>query len=64
VNGQTQLLQIVGAAHAVGSLTHFLDGWNQQTNQNRNDGYHHQQFNQGKTDAAGIDIHVKPLGKP
>jgi len=46
---QRNLLQVVLAAHAVGCLTHLLHRWNQKADQNRDDGDHHQQFDQRKT---------------
>ena len=49
VRGQADLLHVVGAAHAVGGLAHFLHGWNQQAHQHRDDGDHHQQFNKGES---------------
>jgi hypothetical protein len=52
MQGQTLLLQVVGALHAASSFASGLHGWQQQSNQNTDDGNHHQQFDQGETAAV------------
>src|SRR5207247_2378997 len=47
-DGEADLLEVVGALHAAGGLAHFLHGRQQQADQNRNNGDHHQQLDQGK----------------
>ena len=46
VMGQADLLQVVGAADAGGGLADLLDGRQQQADQHRDDGDHHQQLDQ------------------
>jgi hypothetical protein len=42
MNGQADLLEIVGTLDAVGGFADFLDRRQQQSNQDANDGNHHQ----------------------
>src|SRR5271166_2990166 len=48
LTGQTDLLQVVGRLRAGRGFTHFLDGGNEQGDQNCDDGDDHQQLDQGK----------------
>ena len=52
VQSQPHLFQVVGTLGAGSSFPNALHRRNQQTHQNRNDGNHHQQFNQGKCETA------------
>src|SRR5207248_3681226 len=52
VHGDAELLEIGGTRHAVGRLADFLDRGQQQTDQHRDDGNDHQQFDEGKTPAT------------
>jgi hypothetical protein len=45
---QGDLVEVVGADHAVGCLAHLLHGGQQEADQERDDGDHHQQFDQSK----------------
>jgi hypothetical protein len=49
VDGQADLLEVVGALHAVGRLAHLLHGGQEQADQDGDDGNHHQQLDQGKS---------------
>ena len=49
VQGDADLLEVVGAGHAVGRLAHLLHGGNQQADQYGDDGDNHEQFNQRET---------------
>src|SRR5438876_803960 len=40
VHGQTNLLKVVGTLKTVGRAPHFLNGWEQQSNQDADDGDH------------------------
>ena len=48
VTGQAKLLEVVGALHAVGGLTHLLHRGQEQADQHRDDGNHHQELNEGE----------------
>src|SRR5262249_26137401 len=48
VEGNAELLQVVGATDAARGLADLLNGRHQQPDQDGNDGYHHQKLNQGK----------------
>jgi hypothetical protein len=48
VQGQADLLEIVGAAQACSGLAHFLHGRQEQADEHGDDGDHHQQLDQGK----------------
>jgi len=48
VAGKAELLEVVLALDAVCRFARPLHGGHQQTNEDGNDGDHHQQFNQGK----------------
>ena len=48
---QADLLQVVGATHAVRGFTDFLHGRHEKTDKDRNDGNDHEQFNQGERPA-------------
>ena len=52
VGREADLLEVVRAAHTSGRLTDLLDGGQQQTNQDRDDGDHHQEFDQREPDAG------------
>ena len=59
VDRQADLLEIVGAGNAPGGLARSLDRGKKQRNENRNDGDHDQQFDQGKRTArAHIGLSV------
>ena len=47
-HGQAQLLQVVGALGAAGGLAGRLDRRQEQGDQDRDDGDHHQQLDQGE----------------
>ena len=49
VQREPQLLEIIGTLHATGRLASCLDGWKKQSDENADDGDHHQQFHQRKT---------------
>ena len=49
VQCQANLLEVVGAGHAIGRVAHFLHGGDQQANQNRNNGNDYEQFDQCET---------------
>jgi len=49
VQAETELFQVVFALRPAGRLPGLLHRRQQQGNQNRDDGNHHQQFNQGKS---------------
>jgi hypothetical protein len=55
VQRQTELLEVVGAAHTVGGLADLLDGGQQQANEDGNDGDDDQKLDQRETLAT---IHV------
>src|SRR5205085_5857837 len=57
VGSQTELLQIVPAAHTVRRFANFLHCWQQQADQNRNDGDDHQQLDQRKPDSTLYSDH-------
>jgi hypothetical protein len=46
---QPDLLEVVGATHAIGRFTYFLNCRDQQSDQNCNNGNDHKQFNQCET---------------
>src|SRR5262245_4197923 len=52
VSGQRDLLQVVLALRAGGSLTHLLHGGQQQADEYRDDSDHDQQLDQRKPDAG------------
>src|SRR5207253_8471299 len=62
VQGECHLVQVVGAGHAGGRLADFLHGRQQQTDEDRDDGDHHQQLDKGEaaTDRAPA-IHGRNL---
>ena len=49
VQCQANLLEVVGAGHAIGRVAHFLHGRDQQANQNRDDRNNYEQFDQRET---------------
>ena len=49
VQGQSELLDVVLAAHAGRGLAHLLNSRQQQADQDRDDGDHHEQLDQRKT---------------
>ena len=59
VVGQTDLLEVVGAAHAVGGFAHFLHGGNQQADKHGDDGYNYQQFDESEALAFPGTSHWK-----
>jgi hypothetical protein len=52
LQGEAQLLEVVGALDAAGRLADFLDGRQQQGDQRRDDGDHHEQFQEGEGSRA------------
>src|SRR5262249_18861967 len=62
VDGQSELLEVVGAFEPVGGLAHLLDGGQEQANQHGNDGNHHQQLDEREAAAPGGSSysHVTP----
>jgi hypothetical protein len=46
VHGQAELLEVVAARHACCRLADFLDGRQEQANEDGDDGNHHQELNQ------------------
>src|SRR5207249_2276497 len=54
VHGQTELLEVVLAAHAVGRLAHALHRRQQQTDEHGNDGDDHQELDEGETPARSL----------
>ena len=61
VHGDAVLLQVVGAAHAVGGFAHLLYRRHQQPNQNRDDRDSHQKLNQ--RESPNSSAHSDPAGK-
>ena len=49
MNGQADLLEVIGAAGAVGRLSDLLHRRQEQGDQHPNNGDDHQQFDEGKT---------------
>jgi hypothetical protein len=49
VDGQSQLFQIVFALRTTSRFASLLDSGQEQSNQDRNDRNHNQQFNQGES---------------
>ena len=47
--GHAELFQVILAAHTVGGFADLLHSGNQQPDQYRNNGNHHQQFDEGKS---------------
>ena len=61
---QTYLLEVVGATHAIGSFSNFLNRRDQKSNQNSNNGNHHKKLDQRKTKAftqLNLGHHKIPL---
>ena len=52
-SARPDLLEVVLALRAGGGLADLLDGGQQQADQDRDDGDHHQQFDQGEAAACG-----------
>jgi len=50
--GQSDLLEVVRTLGASGCLTHLLNGGHEQGDENRDDGDHDEQFDEGKTGSA------------
>jgi hypothetical protein len=48
MDADADLLQVAGAAHAIGGGSHFLDRRQQERDQQDDDRNHHQQFDQGE----------------
>src|SRR5262245_9416379 len=46
VAGEAHLLEVVGGLHASGGLADLLNGWEQETDEDRDDGDHYQQLNE------------------
>ena len=44
--GEPELLEVVGTSHAIGSLAHLLDRWQQQRDQHGDDSNDHEQLNE------------------
>jgi hypothetical protein len=55
VDGETELFEIVLALHSIGGLARLLDGRQQQSDQDGNDGNYHQQLNECETSPLGAD---------
>jgi hypothetical protein len=53
VHGQSNLLEVVVAGQAAGCLTYFLYRRNEQTNENGNNGDHHQKLDECES-VAGV----------
>src|SRR5262249_34416472 len=52
VQGQAQLLEVVGTLHTAGRLAHLLDGGEQEADEDGDDGDHHQQLDQRESRKA------------
>src|SRR5262249_16070987 len=63
VQGEADLFEVVGAAHAVGGLADLLHGGQEQANQDANNGDDDQQFNQGKP-ASSLSLNVSHCPPP
>src|SRR5437588_647930 len=48
VGRDSQLFEVVGASHAVGGLAHLLHRREQEADEDRDDGDHHQELDQSK----------------
>src|SRR5205807_788293 len=59
VQRQADLLEVVGALPACGRVAHLLHGGQKKTNQDPNDGDHHQQLDQREAAAPGTMRHVR-----
>src|SRR5262245_56453777 len=46
VEGEAELLEVVAALHASGGLAHLLDGWQEKTDEDGNDGDHNKKLDQ------------------
>ena len=55
LHGQPELLQVVGALHAVGGFANLLHGRQQQSDEDRDDGDDNEQFNESKTATVPLD---------
>ena len=58
--GQSHLFQVVLGTHAVGGFAHLLHRGHQQTHQHRDDGDHHQQFNQREAAVPHFLVSINP----
>jgi hypothetical protein len=56
MHGQAELVQVIATLGAAGRLTGLLDGRQEQGDQDRNDGDHHEQFNQGETATSHDEV--------
>jgi hypothetical protein len=52
VQRKSNLLQIIAALHPIGRFANLLDGGEKETNQDRDDGDHDEEFNQGEPASA------------
>jgi hypothetical protein len=57
VQSQSQLFEVVFALRAAGCFASLLYGGQQQCDQNRDDGDHHQQFDQSESPAGSAWKH-------
>src|SRR5262245_47671326 len=64
VCGQAELLEVVGALHAVGGLAHLLHRREQEADEDGDDGDHHQQLNQREGAPAGVGVRAKHETNP
>src|SRR5262249_338027 len=64
VQGQAELLEVVGALGACGSLADLLDGGEEQADQDGDDGDHHQQLDQRQATPAPKWVGGRHVGLP
>ena len=64
VDGQADLFEVVGTAQATRGLAGRLHGRQQQADQDRDDGNHHQQLDQRETGAKHSDRVAKHRALP
>jgi hypothetical protein len=57
---QSDILEIVGAAHTVCGFANLLNGGNQKANQYSDDGNNYEKFDQGETLAHTLDHKLCP----
>src|SRR5690348_16887347 len=60
VDGQSELFEIVAALHAGGGLADLLHRGQQETDEDGNDGDHHQELDQRETSAYATEEHGGP----
>jgi hypothetical protein len=64
VQGQAELLEVVLALGAGGGLAHLLHGGQEQADQHREDGDHHQQLDQREAAPPYADLHASLPSRP